>query len=50
MGAIRMYRELNRDITYRNGEKKDITRLKGRNYVHLKSFVDAFRQVEQSHA
>ena len=46
-GVVRSFRARNRSITYRNSEKKDLAKLQGENYGHIKTYADVLRQVDR---
>lgn len=47
--AVRTYRALNRDITYRKQENKEAAKLKAENHEHVMTFAEQLRAVEQRH-
>lgn len=46
--AIRTYRALNRDVTYRKAENMEATKHRAEKFDHVASFAQAFREVDAS--
>lgn len=44
--VIRSFRARNRNITYRSSENKDVVKLKGESYHHVKTYADVLKRVD----
>lgn len=44
---IRSFRTRHRDITYRSSEDKDLARIRGENYEHVKTYANLLSQINQ---
>lgn len=45
--AVRSFRSRHREITFRNYESKENAKLKGENYLHVKSYFEILKDVGQ---